>query len=185
MHSIKQNIFSMSPFLSVTLTLINHIFTWRCRRVIPFVVLIYTNNLQWNTIHMIMEKKLHPCKRWDMIIHSCHNISGGLVKPPLKLWRVALPACKLLCSYLQNQYQRVKICYAKSDFLSIGKGAPQGSILGPLLFNIFINDIFFINTDVTIYNYADDNCISYAHNDIGIIKMFRNLMLQNVGLIWE
>ena len=46
----------------------------------------------------------------------------------------------------------------------------RGSILGPLLFNIFINDIFFIDNDVTLYNYADDNCIAYAHKDIETIK---------------
>ena len=41
--------------------------------------------------------------------------------------------------------------------------------MGPLLFNIFINDIFFINSDINIYNYADDNCISFAVNYINII----------------
>ena len=33
-----------------------------------------------------------------------------------------------------------------------------------------MNDIFFIDNDDTIYNYADDNCVSHAHNDIDIIK---------------
>ena len=75
-----------------------------------------------------------------------------------------------MCSYLYNRHQRVKIGDAKSDWLNIEKGVPQGSILGPLLFNVFINDIFFIDSDVTIYNYADDNCIAYAHNDIDNIK---------------
>ena len=98
------------------------------------------------------------------------SLPRGLLVAKLSAYGVTLPACKLLCSYLHNRHQRVKISDAKSDWLNIEKGVPQGSILGPLLFNIFINDIFFIDNDVTMYNYADDNCIAYAHKYIETIK---------------
>ena len=98
------------------------------------------------------------------------SLPHGLLVAKLFAYGVELPACKLLCSYLYKRHQRVKIGDAKSDWLNIEKGVPQGSILGPLLFNVLINDIFFFDSDATIYNYADDNCIAYAHNDIYSIK---------------
>ena len=71
------------------------------------------------------------------------SLPHGLLVDTLFAYGVALSACKLLCSYLHNRHQRVKIHDAKSEWLSIEKG-------GPLLFNIFINDIFSIDNDVTI-----------------------------------
>lgn len=49
-----------------------------------------------------------------------------------------------------------------SKWANIQKGVPQGSILGPLLFNIFLNDIFYFIERGTVYNYADDNTLSYC-----------------------
>lgn len=47
-----------------------------------------------------------------------------------------------------------------SSFKDIYKGVPQGSILGPVMFNIFINDIFDYVHKCDLYNYADDNTLS-------------------------
>ena len=49
------------------------------------------------------------------------------------------------------------------------KGGTRGSILGPLLFNVFINDLFFFMDKCTLYNYADDNSISFSSDDISIV----------------
>ena len=59
-------------------------------------------------------------------------------------------------SYLSNRKQRTKVNNPFSDWCTILFGVPQGSILGPLLFNIYLNDIFYFVNKSNIANYADD-----------------------------
>ena len=64
-------------------------------------------------------------------------------------------------SCLTNRLQRCKINNCFSEWAKISVGVPQGSILGPLIFNIFINDIFLFLQKCDLANYADD-CTIYT-----------------------
>ena len=86
----------------------------------------------------------------------------------------------LINSYLSNRKQQVKIGSVTSDWDTIHKGVPQGSILGPLLFNVFINDIFLFVDKCTLYNYADDNTLSYIHHDFDTLV---NVLERESGLL--
>ena len=66
---------------------------------------------------------------------------------------------KLILDYLSFRKQRTKVDSAYSKWLKIRRGIPQGSILGSLLFNICINDIFMTIEESDICNFADDDTL--------------------------
>ena len=58
----------------------------------------------------------------------------------------------------------------QSTFQTLLSGIPQGSILEPLLFNIFINDLVGFVKEFSLYNFADDNTIKKKKKDITLLK---------------
>ena len=100
------------------------------------------------------------------LLTTCpHNI----LLDKLSAYGVSPHSVALLKSYLSNRKQQIKVNNVLSGWADIHKGVPQGSILEPLLFNVFINDIFLFVKNGSLYNYADDNTLSFCSPDFDLL----------------
>ena len=134
-----------------------------------------------NKIQSKIDAKLFSCgifidlkKAFDTVDHSIllHKLNHYGVRGIINTW---------FSSYLSKRSQSTQIGSAVSNKEEIVCGVPQGSVLGPLLFLIYVNDIYRCSQIFDFYLFADDTNLLYSNKDLKDLETVVNDELIKVG----
>ena len=101
--------------------------------------------------------KAYDCLPYDLMVAK------------LEAYSISKESLQLISEYLSYRKQRTKTGSAYCDWTNVIRGIPEGPILGPLLFNIFINEIFLVVEKLDICNFTDDNTFYCLGSNLTLI----------------
>jgi len=117
---------------------------------------------------------LDLAKAFDTVNHNIllHKLNHYGIRGKINDW---------FRSYLSNRTQSVSVLQYSSPPLEISCGVPQGSILGPLLFIIYINDIQNASKNFKLIQFADDTCLFLSEKNAELLKISANNELVKIS----
>ena len=110
------------------------------------------------------------------------TLDHNILLHKLNIYGVRGIALSWFKDYLTNRHQYVAFNSHNSNSLPIQCGVPQGSILGPLLFLLYVNDISNTSPLLSFILFADDTNIFYSHPDMNTVIHTLNVELPKVSL---
>ena len=122
-----------------------------------------------------MESGSTPTALYIDLSKAFDTLSFDILLYKLNYYGVKGNAFKLLKNYLTNRKQYVVFNSQNSETVDITTGVPQGSILGPLLFSICINDLITISNKLKFIMYADDTTIYFNLEDFDPYHLKRDI----------
>ena len=163
-------------FLTKHNTLFEHQFGFQPNKTTSMAILdIYTK------IVSALENKEIACCIFLDFAKAFDTVNHNILLQKLENYGIRGLPLKWFTSYLHKRHQVVKLCNIYSDKLEIKCGVPQGSVLGPLLFLIYINDIYRTSNILKFHLFADDTSIFFSNKDVHTIKSVVNKELCSVS----
>ena len=144
--------------------------------VFVLIILLITDKIQ-NAI----EKKLYSCGLFLDLSKAFDTVNHSILIRKLEHYGIRGIVKDWFCSYLTNRLQFVSIGNIKSDPKPITCGVPQGSVLGPLLFLLYINDFKNSASDLDFNLFADDSNLFYSHKSLQCLETKLNYQLCKVN----
>ena len=115
------------------------------------------------------------------LIKAFDTVNHDIPSQKLECYEIRGVALGVFKNYLQNRPQIVKVGGEVSNPLTIKCQVLQGSVLGPLMFLIYINDIYKSSEILQFHLFADDTSIFYSHKSLKNVKITLNNELNKVS----
>lgn len=132
-----------------------------------------------DNINLGFESNLFTCACFLDVSKAFDTVNHSILIQKLSAVGFRGPFLALLKNFLQDRTQMVSIEGICSNKISLKAGVPQGSILSPLLFNIYVNDMYTSISNCTIYQYADDTLLLTSHLSFPIaMKMLQKCSIE-------
>ena len=133
------------------------------------------------SILQALERKEIPCCVFLDFAKAFDTVNHKILLGKLHHYGIRGNALQLIESYLTDREQCVEVNDTTSGYEPVLHGVPQGSILGPLFFIIYINDIALSSNLLSFFLFADDTTILFSHKNIDILEQTINQELIHVS----
>ncbi len=121
------------------------------------------------------------CSLFIDLTKAFDTVNHDILIEKLGCYGLSSSALSVIRDYLKNRMQFVQLGEHNSKLLKVTCGVPQGSVLGPLLFIIYINDISRVISQGKIVTFADDTAAIFNHLQLGELKEMTQLELNKMA----
>jgi len=134
-------------------------------------------------IQLAVEERSYSCGIFLDFSEAFDTVNHNILVKKLEQYGIRGIAKEWFASYLSNRQQFVSLNNIKSDLHPVSCGIPQGSVLRPLLFLLYINDFSKCSKLLDFHLFADDSNLFYKHKNLLTLQSNINMELNNI-YIW-